>query len=174
MISSWQGLSPSIHPTAWVHPSAVIIGDVTLGPRVSVWPNCVLRGDQGAIVIGEETNLQDGTIAHATGGFSTVVVGARCTVGHRALLHGCRVGDDCLVGMGSILLDNAEIGDWSIVGAGALVSVRTVIPARSMALGMPAKVTRAIGERDEKQIRTGHATYLRLMEEHRGEPVQKG
>ena len=169
MIQSWKGLTPNIHPTAWVHPSAVIIGDVTLGPRVSVWPNVVLRGDQGAIVIGEETNLQDGTIAHAPGGLSTVRVGARCTVGHRVLLHGCQVGDDCLVGMGSIVLDNAQVGDWSIVGAGALVSVRSVIPARSLALGMPARVTRAIGDKDVTQIRTGHATYLALMESHRVE-----
>lgn len=169
MIQPWNGFHPKIHPTAWVHPTAVVIGDVTLGPRVSVWPNCVLRGDQGAIVIGEDTNLQDGTIAHATGDVSTVHVGARCVVGHRVLLHGCRVEDGCLVGMGSILLDNAVIEAESIVGAGALVSVRTRIPTRSLALGAPARVTRPLGQKDLDSIAHGVRTYLRLMEEHRAQ-----
>lgn len=167
MISSWQGISPRIDPTAWVHPSAQVIGDVTLGPRVSVWPNCVLRGDQGAIVVGAETNLQDGTIAHATGSVSTVRIGARCVVGHRVLLHGCVVGDGCLVGMGSILLDNCEIADGCIIGAGALVSARTRVPTGSMVLGMPARVVRALTEKDQATIEHGCRTYLRLMEEHR-------
>lgn len=167
MITAWQGLVPDIHPTAWVHPTATILGDVTLGPNVSVWPGCVLRGDQGAIVIGEETNIQDLTMVHATGGLSTVRIGARCTVGHRVILHGCQVGDDTLVGMGSILLDNAHVGSRCIVGAGALVSVNTVIPDGHMALGMPAKVTRPLREKDHEQIATGHRTYLRLMATHR-------
>jgi carbonic anhydrase/acetyltransferase-like protein (isoleucine patch superfamily) len=167
MITSWQGITPRVDPTAWVHPSAQIIGDVTLGPRVSVWPGCVLRGDQGAIVIGAESNLQDGTIAHATGGVSTVRVGARCVVGHRVLLHGCVVGVGCLVGMGSILLDNCEIADGTIIAAGALVLARSKIPSGSMVMGMPGKVVRSLGEKDYATIEHGVRTYLRLMEEHR-------
>lgn len=166
MIETWNGFHPRIDPTAWVHASAVIIGDVTLGARVSVWPTVVLRGDQGSITVGEETNLQDGTIAHATGGVSTVVVGRRCTVGHRALLHGCRVGDDCLVGMGSILLDNCEVGDEAVIGAGALVPVGMKVPPRALVLGVPGKVARTLSDRDLERIRTGHTTYLRLLGEY--------
>jgi carbonic anhydrase/acetyltransferase-like protein (isoleucine patch superfamily) len=166
MIQPWNGIWPTIDPTAWVHPSAVVIGDVTLGPRVSVWPCCVLRGDQGAVRVGADTNLQDGTIAHATGGVSVVTVGARCVVGHRVLLHGCEVADGCLVGMGSILLDNCVIETEAIVGAGALVPTRARIPTRTLALGSPARVARPLQQKDLDAIAHGVETYLRLMEEH--------
>jgi len=132
-LQAYQGLSPRVDPSAWVHPMATLIGEVTLAPRVSVWPGVVLRGDQGAIVIGEESNLQDGTIAHCTGALSTTTVGARVTVGHRVLLHGCTVGDDCLVGMGAILLDNCVIEPLSVVGAGALVPAGRRFPRRHRA-----------------------------------------
>ncbi len=163
MIESWGGCTPVIPASAWVHPSAVVIGDVVLGERVSVWPGVVLRGDQGAIVVGDETNLQDGTIAHATGGVSTVRIGARCTVGHRVILHGCVVGDDCLVGMGSIVLDNAAIGSWSVVGAGALVPVGMAAGMGVLLLGMPARVVRAVTDKDRERIATGHRAYLELL-----------
>ena len=162
MIEAWQHLTPRVDPEAWIHPSAVVIGDVRLGPRVTVWPQCVLRGDQGAITIGAETNLQDGTIAHATGELSVVEIGARCTVGHRALLHGCRVGDDCLIGMGSILLDNCVIEPGCIIGAGALVPVGMRVPSGSLVLGVPGRVVRRLGEKDYAHIRHGCAEYLRL------------
>lgn len=168
MIERWSTFTPRIHPEAWVHPTAVVVGDVTLGRRVSVWPASVLRGDQGAITIGDDTNLQDGTIAHATGGVSVVTVGARCTVGHRALLHGCRVGDDCLVGMGSIVLDNAVVEDFCIIGAGALVPVGMRVPSGSLVLGVPGRVVRTLAEKDLERIRHGCAEYLRLLETQRG------
>jgi carbonic anhydrase/acetyltransferase-like protein (isoleucine patch superfamily) len=168
MIDRYLAHEPVIDPTAWVHPTAVVIGEVRLGARVGVWPTCVLRGDQGAIHVGDETNVQDGTICHATGGVSRTTVGTRCTIGHRVVLHGCTVGDDCLVGMGSILLDNAEIGPECVIGAGALVPVGARIPPRSLVLGMPGRVVRAVTERDLERIRLGHQTYLRLLEEHRG------
>lgn len=160
-------LTPSIDPSAWVHPSASILGDVQLGPRVSVWPGVVLRGDQGAIVVGEETNLQDLTCAHATGGFSTVTIGARVTVGHRVILHGCTVEDDCLIGMGSILLDNCHIERGCIIGAGAVVPVGMRIPAGSLVLGMPAKVVRPLRDKDYEQIRGGYQAYLELADRYR-------
>lgn len=174
MIGTWKGIRPRIDPTAWVHPDAVLIGDVTIGPRANIWPCAVLRGDQGAIVIGEDTNIQDGSVVHATGGISTVHVGARVTVGHRVILHGCTVGDDCLIGMGSVLLDNAVIGDRCIVAAAAMVALRMVVPPGSMVMGMPAKITRALGEKDFAAIRTGYQSYARLMEEHRAEEAAEG
>jgi carbonic anhydrase/acetyltransferase-like protein (isoleucine patch superfamily) len=130
----------------------------------------VLRGDQGSIVVGEGSNLQDGTIAHATGGLSTTHVGARCTIGHRVLLHGCRVEDDCLIGMGAILLDNCVIGAGSIVGAGALVPKGKVIPPRSLVLGIPGKVIRAVTDAEfVEHIQHGYLEYQRLAEVYRSQ-----
>jgi carbonic anhydrase/acetyltransferase-like protein (isoleucine patch superfamily) len=160
-------LSPNVDPTAYVHASAQLLGDVTLGANVSVWPGVVLRGDQGAIRIGADTNLQDLTCAHATGGFSTVTVGARVTVGHRVILHGCTVEDDCLIGMGSILLDNCHIEPWCIIGAGAVVPVGMRIPSGSLVLGMPGKVIRPLKDSDRRQIEGGKEAYLQLAAKYR-------
>jgi carbonic anhydrase/acetyltransferase-like protein (isoleucine patch superfamily) len=167
MIEQFGDLAPVIAADAWIHPSAVVLGDVRLGARVNVWPGVVLRGDQGVIEVGDETNLQDGTVAHATGDVSTVRIGARVTVGHRVILHGCQVADDVLVGMGSILLDNCRIGAWSIIGAGALVPAGMVVPEGVLVLGSPARVVRPLTDRDRAMIRNGHATYLGLAARHR-------
>ena len=158
--------TPKIHSEAWVDASAVVIGEVELASQVSVWPTSVLRGDQGLIFIDQETNIQDGTIIHSTGGLSTTHVGKRCTIGHRVLLHGCTVEDDCLIGMGAIVLDNARIGKGSIVGAGALVTANTQIPPNSLVLGMPAKVVKTLSQADqEKWIGHGHEEYIKVMSE---------
>ena len=170
-LQAHRGRWPQVDPSAWVHPMATLIGEVSLAARVNVWPGVVLRGDQGAIEIGEETNLQDGTIAHATGGRSRTQVGARVTVGHRVLLHGCTVGDDCLVGMGAILLDNCVIEPFTVVGAGALVPVGRRFPGRCLLLGSPAKVVRTLSDAEiDGLIRHGHAEYLRLAEDYRSAP----
>ena len=159
-------LEPQIHIETWIDPTAVVIGDVVLERQVSVWPTVVLRGDQGQIVIEEQSNLQDGTIAHATGGRSTVRVGARCTVGHKVLLHGCQVGSDCLIGMGAILLDNCVVGRWSVVGAGSLITANQQIPERSLVFGSPAKVVRQLSDAEiQKWIVHGKEEYLKLMHE---------
>jgi carbonic anhydrase/acetyltransferase-like protein (isoleucine patch superfamily) len=168
-IELYGSLAPRLHPTAFVHASAQLLGDVTLAEETSVWPGVVLRGDQGAIVIGAQTNLQDLTVAHATGGLSTVTIGARVTVGHRVILHGCTVEDDCLIGMGSILLDNCVIGAGSIVGAGAVVPVGMRVPPGSLVLGMPARVVRPTGEKDRVQIATGCRAYLELAAKYRAQ-----
>ena len=163
MIEPWKEHTPRIDARAWIHPSAVIIGEVELGPRVSVWPGVVLRGDQGAIRVGAETNLQDGVIAHATGGRSETVIGPRVTVGHRALLHGCRVESDALIGMGAILLDDAVVEPWAIVGAGTLVPPGKRVPSGTLFLGVPGRVVRSLREEDLESIRHGHQEYLRLI-----------
>ena len=167
-IRSFQDFHPVLDPSAYIDRDAVIIGDVVLGREVSVWPGVVLRGDQGKIEIGAESNIQDGTIAHATGGFSQVRVGERVTVGHRVLLHGCIVDSDCLIGMGAILLDNCRIHSGSIIGAGSVVTAGTVIPSGVLALGSPARVIRPLRP-NERQGWIGHgcAEYLRLAKEYK-------
>jgi len=163
MIEGYRGVRPSIHPTAWVHPTAVVIGEVELGPGVSVWPCAVLRGDQGPLIVGRDTNIQDGVTLHNTGGKSITRVGARVTVGHRALLHGCVVGDDVLVGMGSILLDNAQIASGTMIGAGALVPPNKEIPGGVLALGSPAAVRRELTQEDIDWIDYSWKNYQKTM-----------
>jgi carbonic anhydrase/acetyltransferase-like protein (isoleucine patch superfamily) len=159
MIESWLDHHPEIDPTAMVHPSAVIIGEVVVGARSSVWPYVVMRGDMGLIRIGEDTNLQDGVICHDTGELSQTIIGDRVTVGHRAILHGCIVEDDCLIGMGSIVMDNARVGQGSVIGAGALVPVGRVIPPNSLVLGSPGRVVRTLSSEQQAELQKGWQIY---------------
>lgn len=152
MVEAFGGFTPRIGAGAWVHSTAVLIGDVEIGAGASVWPTAVLRGDMGPVRVGADSNLQDGVICHDTTDRSTTVVGARVTVGHRAVLHGCRIGDDCLIGMGAIVMDNAEIGANCFVAAGALVPPGRVIPAGSFVIGAPGKVARPIAPKEIEQI----------------------
>ncbi|MBM3907097.1 MAG: gamma carbonic anhydrase family protein [Gemmatimonadetes bacterium] len=147
----------------FVHPSAVIIGNVTLGRDASVWPTAVLRGDSDAIVIGDETNVQDGTIVHVDPG-APVRVGSRVTIGHRAVIHGCTIEDDCLIGIGAIILNRAVIGAGSMVGAGAVVTEGMVVPPGSLVLGVPAKVVRAVDDELRQRIARGAAAYLERLD----------
>ncbi len=175
MIESFREFHPEIHPEAWVHPSAVIVGEVRLGRGASVWPGAVLRGDEGAVVIGEDTNIQDGVIAHATGGLSRTTIGARVTVGHRAILHGCTVADEVLVGMGAILLDNCVVERHCVIGAGALVPVGRRIPERSLVMGTPARVVRTLSDEEiERIVLHGAREYLSLVAGYRGEGGRSG
>ncbi len=130
---------PEIHPDAYVHPDAVVIGRVRIGADASVWPTAVLRGDDGAIVVGARTSVQDGTIVHATGRHDTVI-GAECVVGHNAHLEGCTIEDRCLVGSGSVVLHRAVVRSGGLVGANAVVPADLEVPAFAMALGVPAKL----------------------------------
>jgi carbonic anhydrase/acetyltransferase-like protein (isoleucine patch superfamily) len=132
--------SPVIDPTAYVHPDAVIIGDVSIGPESSVWPTAVLRGDHGAIRVGSQTSIQDGTVVHCTSTLDTVI-GDRCVVGHNAHLEGCTIHDDSLIGSGSVILHRAEVGPCALVGAGAVVGNGKVVPPHARALGVPAVIT---------------------------------
>lgn len=159
MVQDFAGLAPRIHPGAWVHDSAVVIGEVILEEGVSVWPTAVLRGDMGPIRVGRDSNVQDGAICHDTTDRSETTIGARVTVGHRAILHGCRVGDDCLIGMGSVVMDNVVVGEGSLVGAGALIPPGKIIPPRSLVLGSPGRVVRSVTEDEARQIAFGWRSY---------------
>jgi gamma-carbonic anhydrase len=159
VIEAFDGKAPVVHPRAWVHPSAVVIGEVVLAEGVSVWPTSVLRGDMGPIRIGRDSNIQDGSVCHDTTDWSETMVGERVTVGHRVVLHGCTIGDDCLVGMGSVVLDRAVIGAGSFVAAGSLVTPGTIVPPGSFLRGSPAKVVREVSDRDREMIATGWRTY---------------
>jgi carbonic anhydrase/acetyltransferase-like protein (isoleucine patch superfamily) len=135
-----------LDPTAYVAPGAVVTGVVTLAPKSSVWFNAVVRGDSAPISLGEASNLQDLCVVHVDEGMPAVI-GARVTVGHRAVVHGCVIEDECLIGMGSILLSGARIGAGSLIGAGALVREKQVVPPDSLVLGMPGKVVGVAAQR---------------------------
>ena len=143
-----------------------MLGDVTLGARASVWYGAVLRGDVDAIVIGEATNLQDGTIVHVDTGLPTHI-GARVAVGHRAILHACTVEDDCLIGMGSVLLNGVHIGTGSVVAAGAVVPEGSRVPPGSLVVGIPARVTRPVDDALRERIRDTWEHYVAEAERHR-------
>ena len=161
--------SPTIHPDAYVHPAAHVIGDVTLGAHVSVWPTAVLRGDSDAIVIGDDSNVQDGTIIHVDPGVPCTI-GARVAIGHRAIVHGATIGDDCLIGMGSILLNRVVVGSGSIIGAGAVCREGMEIPPNSLVVGVPAKVIRETTDAERARIAHTVEAYLKLQTVHREGP----
>jgi carbonic anhydrase/acetyltransferase-like protein (isoleucine patch superfamily) len=151
---------PRFGRDVFLAPNATVTGDVDLGDEVSVWFGAVIRGDSGSARIGPRTNIQDLACVHMTRGLSSTVIGADVTVGHGAILHGCKVGNGCLIGMGAILLDNAEIGEGSIVAAGALVPARAVIPPRSLVVGSPGKVTREVTPEETERVLRGVAQYI--------------
>ncbi len=159
------GESPRIHPTAFAAANATILGDVTLGEESSVWFQCVLRADIHRIVIGPRSNIQDGAIVHLSDAFGTEV-GELVTVGHKAILHACKIADEVLVGMGAIVLDGAEIGARSIIGAGAVVTGGKVFPPGSLILGTPAKVVRTLTLEEQAGIRVWADRYVTLSREY--------
>jgi carbonic anhydrase/acetyltransferase-like protein (isoleucine patch superfamily) len=149
---------PQLDATAYVADGAQVIGDVVLGPDTSVWFNAVLRGDTERITIGAGSNVQDGAILHADPGFHCTV-GTGVVTGHGAVLHGCQIGDHCLIGMGAVILNGARIGAESIVGAGALVAEGKAFPPRSLLLGTPARVVRQVTDEDLEGITAGARHY---------------
>jgi carbonic anhydrase/acetyltransferase-like protein (isoleucine patch superfamily) len=157
---------PKIHPSAFVHGSAELIGRVIVKKNASIWPTVVLRGDIEFITIGENSNVQDGAVAHTTQK-TPVVLGKGVSVGHHAILHGTRVGDHCLVGMGAILMDGSVIGKECLIGAGALVSEGMRIPPRSLVLGIPGKVVRSLRPQELRMLHQRSKDYVRYASEHR-------
>jgi carbonic anhydrase/acetyltransferase-like protein (isoleucine patch superfamily) len=162
-----------IDPLAYIAHGAIVLGDVHLGRDVSVWYNAVVRGDAERITIGDEANIQDLSMVHADPGVPCVV-GCRVTVGHRAILHGCTVGDGCLVGMGAILLNGVRLGEGSVVGAGAVLTEGTEVPPGSLVLGVPGKVIRPVDEAMRGRIEHAWRHYVAEARRHRAGafPVQ--
>lgn len=159
-------LVPQVHETAWIAPTATLVGAVTMGPRASVWYGSVLRGDGDAITIGEGGNIQDGCVVHADPGLPAVV-GNGVVVGHRAVLHGCRVGDGALIGMGAVVLNGAQVGVGCLVAAGAVVLEGTVLEPGTLAAGTPARVRRALTDEERERIARNAQHYVELSERHR-------
>jgi carbonic anhydrase/acetyltransferase-like protein (isoleucine patch superfamily) len=150
MLYAIDDIVPVVHEDAWIAPGAVLVGRVALGRAVSVWFGAVLRGDTEWIRVGEETNIQDGCVLHADEGVP-LTVGARVTVGHKVMLHGCTVEDECLIGIGAIVMNHARIGSHCIIGAGALVPEGKVIPPRSLVMGVPGRVIRPLTDAEVQE-----------------------
>jgi carbonic anhydrase/acetyltransferase-like protein (isoleucine patch superfamily) len=161
------GKTPSVDDSAWVAPGATLIGNVTLGPESSVFYGAVLRGDVDSITLGARSNLQDNVTVHCDSGIPTRI-GAGVSVGHAAVLHGCTVEDDCLIGMSATVLNNAVIGAGSLVAAGAVVLEGTVIPPRSLVAGVPAKVRRELTDEEFEKVRDNATHYVGYARAHRG------
>lgn len=156
----------SIDPTAFIHPRAFVCGDVSLAAGVSVWPGAVIRADTAPITIGPSTNVQDGVVIHVDPGLPCGI-GARVTIGHRAVVHGATVEDECLIGIGAIVLNRVVVGRGSVVGAGAVCSEGMVIPPDSVVLGVPARVVRSVDAGLRQRAAGGVGAYVALAERHR-------
>jgi gamma-carbonic anhydrase len=162
MIRPYRGIAPRIADSAYIDPSAVVIGDVVIGERSSVWPNVSIRGDVNYIRVGDETSIQDNTVLHVDRKLYPCLVGNRVTVGHSVVLHGCVVEDEALIGIGAIVLNGAKIGRGAIVAAGALVPEGMDVPAETMVMGMPAKVRRTVTEEEKVRFIENAASYVSL------------
>lgn len=164
----FKGAQPNIYQDCFVADDATLIGGVELGENSSIWYHCTVRADVNKIVIGKNTNIQDNTVVHCDYGFPTYI-GDNVTVGHRAIIHGCIIGNNCLIGMGSIVMDGAEIGDGCIIGAGAVVSPGKKIPTRSVVMGVPGKIVKELDAGQLEGILKSADTYVKLAQEHRKE-----
>ena len=160
MIRSYQGVKPTVPASCYVDASAQLIGDVVLGEHASVWMNAVLRGDVHSIRIGAHSNIQDGSVLHGMKELYGVFVGEYVTVGHSVTLHGCTIGDRCLIGMGSIILNGAEIGGGSIIAAGTLIPERAVVEPGSLWMGSPGQFRRKLDPKDQETIMRYANNYL--------------
>lgn len=166
MVKDYQGISPKIDSTVFIAESADIVGKVTIEKNANIWYNVVIRADEQDIIIGENTNIQDGSVVHV-GNESTTVIGKNVTVGHKALIHGCKIGDNTLIGMGSIVLDNAEIGDYTLLGAGSLVPPGKKIPSGVLAMGSPAKVIRELSNEEKENLIKSALKYIGTANNHK-------
>jgi gamma-carbonic anhydrase len=162
-----NGVRPAMGRDVFVADSGAVIGDVRLGDEASVWFGAVLRGDYSFIHVGARTNVQDNAVVHISTGLSATKIGEDVTIGHSAVVHGCTIGDRCLIGMGSVVLDNAVIGEDSFVAAGTLVPPNKVIPPRSFVIGRPAKVVRPVDDRDLAWIGAAAASYVKYARDFR-------
>jgi carbonic anhydrase/acetyltransferase-like protein (isoleucine patch superfamily) len=169
VLRPYRGGSPRVHPTAFIDDSAQVIGDVDIGEESSVWMNAVVRGDVHSIRVGRRSNIQDGTIVHAqasTSGAHSTVIGNHVTIGHGALVHGCTIDDQCLIGMGAILLNGSHVGTQSIVAAGTLVTENMKVPPKSLVMGSPGKVKRLLTHAEIADIQAYADRYVEYRLEY--------
>ncbi len=160
MLRPYKGITPRVHPTAFVDASAQVIGDVEIGETSSIWMNAVVRGDVHWIRIGARSNIQDGTVVHVMNGTNPTTIGDDVTIGHGAIVHGCTLQNRILIGMGAIVLNGVVVGEDSIVAAGTLLAEGTRVPPRSLVMGTPGKVRRELSEEDIASIRTYAERYV--------------
>ncbi|MDH5444762.1 MAG: gamma carbonic anhydrase family protein [Gammaproteobacteria bacterium] len=167
-VDSFENIKPDIHPTAYIHEQALVVGDVVIGEDSSVWPFTVIRGDVNAIRIGHRTNVQDNSVLHVThdgpyrpGGYS-LEIGNEVTVGHRVILHGCKVGNQCLIGMGAIVMDGAVLQDRVLLGAGSLVTPGKELTGGYLWMGQPAKKIRELSEQELESLEYSAQHYVRV------------
>jgi len=166
MIYDFEKNVPGVNPDAWVAPNATIIGKVKLEKNSSIWFNAVLRGDIEPIIIGENSNIQDGSVLHTDPGYP-LTVGKGVTVGHMVMLHGCQISDDTLIGIGSIILNNAKIGKNCIVGANTLITENKVIPDNSLVVGSPGRVLRKVTDEEIKAILENGKHYVDISKKYK-------
>ncbi|MFW2554847.1 gamma carbonic anhydrase family protein [Aliarcobacter butzleri] len=166
MILKFKEFYPKIDPSAWIAPSADLIGNIEIGEDSSVWFGCVIRSDINEVKIGKNTNIQDLSCIH-TDKNSKTIIGNNVTVGHKVMLHGCIIEDNCLIGMSATILDNAVIGEGSIVGANSLVTAGKVFPPRSMIMGSPAKVVKQLSQEDVDKLIAHAGRYVEYKNEYR-------
>ena len=161
-------LTPTIHPQSWIAPDASVIGQVQLERNVSIWWNCVLRGDTDLLFVGENTNIQDGSVLHTDPGLQ-LIIGRDVTIGHRVILHGCTIGDGCLIGMGATLLNRSVIGKNSLVGANTLIPDGKIFPERVLIVGSPGKVVRELTDEEVARLPGSAERYVQNWQRYQRE-----
>ena len=166
MLITFKGKKPQIAQTAIVMAGSTLIGDIQLAEESSIWFGAILRGDNHPIIIGRQSNIQDQTMIHTSIDAGPAIIGDYVTIGHRALLHGCKIGDYSIIGMGTILLDNAEVGEQCIIGAGSLITGNTKIPPRTMAMGSPCRVKRDLTDQELQFLKLSAAGYWSRAQEY--------
>jgi carbonic anhydrase/acetyltransferase-like protein (isoleucine patch superfamily) len=174
-VRSFENHKPQIDPDAWLDPACLVIGDVHIGARSSIWPYAVVRGDIHRIRIGEGTNIQDGSVLHNSHdgpympGGSPLIIGDRVTVGHKAVLHGCEIGNECLIGMGAIVMDKTVVQDHVMIGAGSLVPPGKLLESGYLYTGSPARQARPLSDREKDFLAYSADYYVQVAERHRNE-----
>lgn len=167
MIKKFRDKYPIIHDSCYYSESVDIIGDVELGKEVNIWFGTVIRGDMNYVKIGSRTNIQDNSTVHVTTDIAPTIIGSGVTVGHNAIIHGCTIEDNCLIGMGSIIMDESIVGEGSLIGAGAVIPPNMIIPPKSLVVGLPAKIVREVNESETEEILQRAQHYIDFANEYK-------
>ena len=166
MIRGYKGIEPKIGNNVFIAEGVDIIGRITLADNCNIWYQTAMRGDVDEIVVGENTNIQEGSVVHVSAGYPTII-GKNVTIGHKAIVHACKIGDNTLIGMGSIVLDGAEIGEFTLLGAGSLVPPGKKIPSGVLAMGSPAKVIRNLTDEEKQNLIESAKKYVKLANDYK-------